>query len=1310
MPERPSPAETRLTQAELGLWYAQRIDPANPVFNTGQYLEMIGPLDIEAFARAVNTVMTEAESLALRVVEEPDGPKGLVDRTRMPVLQQIDLTDTENPHAEAMALINRDMSTAVDPRRDALAAQVLFLLGPEQHIWYQRIHHLAIDGYGTALITTRIADLYRAAVTDGAPRTAPLAPRGAAVAGERDYVESDRYQTDRRFWLEQFADHPEATSLVSRATLTSHTYLSRAVGLPPDVSDGLVALSSRTSVVWPDVLAALSAAYIQRHAGGTEAIIGLPAMERLGRPTARVPAMVMNILPARVAIDEDRALDDWLKDTARHLQRLRRHGRYRGEQLRRDLGLVGSSRRLHGPLVNVLPFDTPLDLPGLDVSLHIVGTGPVDDLTLTWRADGAGRGLRLEIDANPALYTATDLDVHAVRLTTFLARALTAASLAEVPTLTPPETRRWVLDVNQASHAVPSTTLHELIERQMRRRPAAPALRFEGQTWSYAELDRITRAIAYALVARGVGANTIVAVMAPRSFELVAALIGILRAGGAYLPLDPAWPDARIVSTLETSGARLVLAFDHDLTRLPDGTATLALDIPALLDAPEIALPRVSPADAAYVIYTSGSTGAPKGAVIEHRAIVNRLEWMREFYDFDATDRLLQKTPATFDVSVWEFFLAFTTGAMLVVAPPGVHRDPAALAALIAAERVTTVHFVPSMLAVFLAEPGAAGLRLRRVFCSGEELPAALRDRFHQVVRADLHNLYGPTEAAVDVTWWHAHRHDDSNPVPIGYPVWNTQMYILDGRLRPVPPGVAGDLYIAGVQLAREYLNRPDLTAERFVANPFGPPGSRMYKTGDLARWRSDGAIEFLGRSDFQVKIRGFRIELGEIEAALAAAAGTSAVVVIAREDRPGDRQLVAYIAGRVPDFDITAIRAALARQLPEYMVPSAFVVLDTLPVSANGKLDRKALPPPERRDHDRPLRAPRTETERVVVDVFTDVLGTSTPPGVDDDFFAMGGHSLLAAQLMNQLRARLGVDGGLGVVFAHPTPARLAEYIDRRRGETDAGRMEDRGLGPVILLNHGGKAELPPLFCIHPAGGLAWCYSRLARALDPPRRVYGLQAGALDPDAAQPESLDEMAAEYAARIQAIQPSGEYDLAGWSVGGILAHTVGVHLRGARRQVRRVTLFDAYPCDRWRDAPPPDAAAGLRALLLVAGHDPAAVPPSELTKAGVLAFLRAANHPLGTLADGVLDGVMRIVSHNSLLVRRHVHRVFDGDVLFFRAALDHAGTTLSPEEWRPYVGGRLEVHDVASLHPHLMGPEAVVAIARTLNRLEAGSQT
>jgi enterobactin synthetase component F len=1293
-----------LSQAELGLWYAQRVDPSNPVFNTGQYIDLRGPLNVDAFSAALTQAIEEADTLGFRVVDTPDGPRRVMDPDARPGLRVVDVRDAADPSAESLARMQRDMTSPIALDRDRLAATVLFRLGDTWWRWYLRIHHIAIDGYGTSLLVKRVRDLYRAAVTGTNPETAAFAPLRDVLNDEAAYQASPKFEADRQFWHDLYADRPEPASLTPRADLTAHHYVTRPGALPPGVDTALASMAARSSVAWPDILVALTAAYIERHTGGGESIVGIASMERLGRPAARVPSMVLNILPARIAIDQTAEMAVWLTATARRLQRMRRHGRYRGEQLRRDLGLAGAHRRLHGPLINVLPFDDGLAWPGLDSSVHLLGTGPVDDLTVTWRADGMGAGLRLELDANPGLYNETDVELHAARLSSFVARALNAPTLADVPTMDEAESRRWTVDVNATDHPVPDVTLTKLIVDRMQATPDAPALRFEGTTWTYRELDRRTASLARQLVHRGVGRGDVVAVMAPRSFELVLALIGVLRAGAAYLPVDPAYPAARVEQILDSARPSLVLA-RGTLSVVPQ-VPVVNIDESDATQVPDAAIDTAHPDDAAYVIFTSGSTGAPKGAVIEHRAIVNRLEWMRLFYGFTAEDRLLQKTPATFDVSVWEFFLAFTTGATLVVAPPDAHRDPAWLASIIRNEAITTVHFVPSMLAVFLEEPSVRGLTLRRVFCSGEELPATLRDRFHEVVHAELHNLYGPTEAAVDVTWWNASRGDTTDPVPIGYPVWNTQMYVLDAHLRPVPPGVTGDLYIAGVQLARGYLNRDDLTAERFVPNPFGPPGSRMYKTGDLARWELSGALTFLGRSDFQVKIRGFRIELGEIEAALSATGLLRQVAVVAREDRPGDRQLVAYVVGRTADVDVDALREGAARRLADYMVPSAFVVLDELPLSANGKLQRSALPAPARavRGADKPT--PRTATEADLHAIFADVLGLDPADGAlgrDDDFFSLGGHSLLAAQVMARVRQRWRIDATLGMVFAHPTIARLGERIDAivAGGEDDATRLGDLGFGPIIQLRATPDDTPPPLFCIHPAGGLAWSYTGLARALDPPRRVYGVQARGLDSRQSLPASLDDMARDYVEQIQQVQPHGPYALAGWSVGGILAHAIGGQLRRGGHDVVLLALVDAYPADRYRDEPPPDDSIALRALLLVAGHDPAEIP-GELNRPDVLAFLKSTGHPLGTLSDDALSAIMRVVQHNSTLVRAHHHEIFDGDVLYFRAALDHAGTTLSPFDWRPYVTGALDVHEVSSMHAHLMSPASVSAIARVLN--------
>jgi amino acid adenylation domain-containing protein len=567
-------------------------------------------------------------------------------------------------------------------------------------------------------------------------------------------------------------------------------------------------------------------------------------------------------------------------------------------------------------------------------------------------------------------------------------------------------------------------TLARLLAEQAARTPDATAVVFEGESLTYRELHRKAGGLAHLLIERGVGPGVLTGVCADRSLELVIALLGVLKAGGAYVPLDPDYPADRLAYMVADSAAPVVLTQTHHRTLFD--AETLCLDTLDLTSATEPE-PTTSTKDLAYAIYTSGSTGRPKGVLVPHEGIVNRLAWTQAEYRLDETDRVLQKTPSSFDVSVWEFFWPLLTGATLVVARPGGHRDPAYLAGLIRAERITTVHFVPSMLQAFLLDPAAATCTgLRRVLCSGEALPAELQARFFETLPGvELHNLYGPTEASVDVTYWACD--PAQRTVPIGRPVWNTRTHVLDAELNPVAPGVAGELYLAGIQLARGYHGRPGLTSERFVASPF-EPGERMYRTGDLARWSEDGALHYLGRTDHQVKIRGLRVELGEIEAVLDRQPGVAGSCVLAREDRAGDQHLVGYV---VPDGtpDVEALRAALAENLPEYMVPAAFVVLDELPLTPSGKLDRKALPAPDW-SAARTGRAPRTPREAALCELFSEILGIDGV-GIDDGFLALGGHSLLAAKLVSRIRATLGVEAAIGDVFRAPTPAGLAELLD---------------------------------------------------------------------------------------------------------------------------------------------------------------------------------------------------------------------------------------------------------------------------------------
>ena len=1305
-----------LTEAQAALWYAQRLDSGNPIFNTAQYTRLQGPLVRDAFVRAVEQTMQESTGLALRVHDVDGAPMGCIAPENVPQLQIVDCSAADDPQAMAIAHMTEDRMRPCDPQRDPLASQILFHLSDTHHLWYERVHHLATDGYGMALIDARVAQCYAAAVGQG-DAGMPLGEFDAVLAEAHAYQDSARRTEDRAYWTGLFAQAEPVLGLAEGVAVSAHHFLQEQCALPDDLVRALRELAEASGVSWPDILLALCAAYVARMTGGEHTVVGAPYMGRLGSVSARVPAMVMNILPVPVQVDESAPLHDYVRSVARLLRRVRRHGRYRSEQLRRDLGALGGQRRLYGPLINVLPFDDTPCWAGLQAQVHVLCAGPVDDLTITFRGDSMATRMALAVDANPARYSEAQVMSHLQRLHAFLARALRATTLAEVPTLTPQEAAVWRDHAQGPSRALPRTTLAALIEHQMRASAQACALSVASTSMTYAELDRRTAALAAALQHRGVGPGTVVAVAIPRSVELVLALVAVLRAGGAYLPLDLAHPPERLATIVQSARPQRVLAVTATRQRVPD-CEPLCVDRFESGEWPvatphacgSTAMPNRGPAgpdDPAYVIYTSGSTSTPKGVVVNHDAIVNRLMWMAEHYSIGASDRVLQKTPATFDVSVWEFFLPLMQGAVLVVAPPDAHKDPVQLLEIMARERITTLHFVPSMLAAFLTELGmrntpsgqAAPLcDVRRVFCSGEALPAATRDRFHHLIQADLHNLYGPTEAAVDVSYWPADAQDRSVPVPIGWPVWNTALYVLDACLRPAPVGVAGHLYIAGRQLAQGYLGRADLTEQRFMPDPFGPPGARMYATGDLARRRPDGALEFLGRSDHQVKIRGLRIELEEIEAVLAHAPGVAQVAVVARSDQPGQDRLVAYVVAH-PQVSIQAevLREHAAQRLPDYMVPAAFVELQDLPVTVNGKLDRKALPAPSLARA--AGRAPASPTEIALAEMFTAVLHPDAVVTADDDFFALGGHSLLAAQLASAVRHKWGGSFSLGAVFEHPTVARLAQHLDALAtvpGATMREARESGGFGPVLKLRDGPAAR-PALFCVHPAGGLSWCYGALARAL-PERTVYGLQARALQPDCTDaPSSLDDMAEAYADTLITLQPHGPYHVAGWSVGGIVAHAMAEVLTRRGRQVGGVIMLDAYPSDSWRDRPEPPPDAIYKALLHIAGYDPAALVDLAMTRDGVVDFLRRSGHPLGELPEDMIDGVFRVVAQNNAMVRVHHHQRYPGPVLYLRAARDHEGENLYPEQWAPYTG-ELHVHDVQTVHAHMVGAQASGVIA------------
>ncbi|MFF2331567.1 MULTISPECIES: amino acid adenylation domain-containing protein [unclassified Streptomyces] len=611
---------------------------------------------------------------------------------------------------------------------------------------------------------------------------------------------------------------------------------------------------------------------------------------------------------------------------------------------------------------------------------------------------------------------------------------------------------------NDTARPVPALTLAELPQAQAARTPEAVAVVAGSVTLTYRQFDAAVNRLAHRLTAHGATAERFVAVALPRSVDFLVAVHAVVKTGAAYLPVEPGLPDERIRRMIAEADPVCTVTTAETAGRLPRAAAPLlapgddlANDGPDNPGPPKVDIRGGHPA---YLIYTSGSTGAPKGVVVPHSGIVNRLAWMSAQYPLSSEDRVLHKTPAGFDVSVWELFWPLQNGAALLIARPDGHKDPGYLAELIHEQRITTVHFVPSMLAEFLEHDAArACTGLRRVICSGEPLPAELARRFHaRLPGVHLFNLYGPTETSVDVTHWACE--PGAATVPIGRPVWNTRMYVLDPDLRPLPPGTAGELYVAGDQLARGYLHQPGLTAQRFRPDPYGPDGSRMYATGDIGRWRADGAIEYVGRADRQVKLRGHRIELGEIEAALAARTGIAQAVVVLSDDKPGGPRLIAYVVPERGAFEgSAALRGHAAEILPDYMVPSVVVPLDRLPLGPNGKLDHAALPAP---DTGVDSVAPRDGVEELVAGVWSELLGVQRV-GAFDDFFELGGHSLLVTRAVSRLRDVLSVEIPFGTLFEASTVAGVAEVVSdlRRGGGGDVlPAVEPRTGGAVVPLS----------------------------------------------------------------------------------------------------------------------------------------------------------------------------------------------------------------------------------------------------------------
>ncbi|HDH2318793.1 TPA: enterobactin non-ribosomal peptide synthetase EntF [Klebsiella quasipneumoniae subsp. similipneumoniae] len=1285
-----------LVAAQPGIWMAERLSTLPGAWSVAHYVELRGALDPALLGKAIVAGLQQADTLSLRF-EEQEGEVWqwvAAERTfaEPPI---IDLRTTPDPHRAATERMQADL--AQDLRVDGgnpLVCHQLLRVGDDRWYWYQRYHHLLVDGFSFPAITRQIAAIYRAWQRGEATPESPFTSFAEVVDEYQRYAGSEAWQRDKAFWQAQRQALPAPASL-SAAPLGGRAAGSDIWRMKLEMNaDAFRRLASHVPQCQPaDLALALTTLWLGRLCNRMDYAAGFIFMRRMGSAALTSTGPVLNVLPLAVHIDAEETLADLAMRLAAQLKKMRRHQRYDAEQIVRDSGKAAGDEPLFGPVLNVKVFDYQLDIDGVEAVTHTLATGPVNDLELALFPDETG-GLSLEILANKARYDEAELRRHMARLTALLAQfaADPTLSCGDAEMLSADELTRLAA-VNDTAMPLPATTLSALVADQARKTPDAPALADANWQFSYREMRQQVVALAQLLRQRGVKPGDSVAVALPRSVFLTLALHGIVEAGAAWLPLDTGYPDDRLRMMLEDARPSLLIASEDQLARFSDipGLESLCYQQPLAAgdDAP-LALSK--PDHTAYIIFTSGSTGRPKGVMVGQTAIVNRLLWMQDRYPLSADDVVAQKTPCSFDVSVWEFWWPFIAGARLVMAEPEAHRDPQAMQQFFAHYGVTTTHFVPSMLAAFVAsldaDSVAACRTLRRVFCSGEALPTELCREWERLTGAPLHNLYGPTEAAVDVSWYPACGPElaavTGSSVPIGWPVWNTGLRILDAAMRPVPPGVAGDLYLTGIQLAQGYLGRPDLTASRFIADPFAP-GERMYRTGDVARWLANGAVEYLGRSDDQLKIRGQRIELGEIDRAMSALpdvaqAVSHACVFNQAAATGGDaRQLVGYLVSDsgLP-LDTAALKARLAEQLPPHMVPVVLMQLADLPLSANGKLDRKALPLPTL-GGERSGRPPEPGMETLVAAAFSQLLGCEVND-IDADFFALGGHSLLAMRLAAQLSRQLARQVTPGQVMVASTVGKLSALLAADLSDEQAQRL---GLDTLLPLR---ESDGPTLFCFHPASGFAWQFSVLARYLSPRWSITGIQSPRPQGPMASAASLDEVCEHHLQTLLAQQPHGPYYLFGYSLGGTLAQGIAARLRQRGEAVAFLGLLDTWPPEtqNWAEK----EANGLDPAVLaeIAREREAFLAAQQGQASGELFSAIEANY-----ADAV-----------RLLTTAHSAK-FDGKATLFVAEKTRQAGMDPQVVWGPWVG-ELEVFSQNCAHVDIISPQAFEAIGPVVREI------
>ena len=1309
-----------LSFAQQRLWFFDQLEPSLPTYNMPAAIRLTGPLNLAALEKSLNEVVKRHESLRTTFETRGGQPSQVIAPTltiKLPVVDLRKLAASER-EAEVRRLVTAEALLPFDLSQGPLVRGTVLRLGEEEHVGLLTMHHIVSDGWSTGILAREVATYYVASCGGGSSPLPALPIQYADFAHwQRQWLQGEVLENQIAYWRKQLTGAPDLIDLPTdhpRPRVQAFRGAHQSLVLPKHLQEAFKALSRQEGVTLFMTFLAAFKVLLHRYTSQDDLVVGTPIANRNRLETEGLIGLFVNTLVLRTDISGNPSFRELL-------QRVREVclGAY-GHQ---DLPFDRLVEELHAkrdlsrnPLFQVMfelhnASQRTIELPGLTLR-PVEGDSETAHFDLTLRIMDTEQGLTATFVYNTDLFEPGTMARMLGNFQTLLEAVVAAPEqrLSNLPLLTDAERRQVLVEWNATTTEPPQDIcIHQLFEAQVERTPDAIAIVFEAEQLTYRELNRRANQLAHQLRTLGVGPEVLVAICLERSLEMIIGLLGILKAGGAYVHLDPNYPRERLAFMLKDADASVMLTCDRLVASLSEldakiicldsGWETIARESRENPDCP------TRPENLAYVIYTSGSTGQPKGVLVPHGSIAGHCWNAQRDYELSSRDVVLQFASLSFDVSLEEILPTLIVGARLVVMGSNVWH-PAEFHRRISEFGLTVLN-LPTAYWQELAREWACVPELvpntqPRLFVVGGEAmsPDALKLWQQAPVSSiRLVNAYGPTETTITATAFDIASRPGENTtyqrVPIGRPLANRTIYILDGHGNPVPIGVGGHLHIGGTGLARGYLNQPELTAERFIPDPFSAkPGARLYKTGDLARYLPDGNIEFLGRRDDQVKIRGFRIELGEIEAALGQHPAVRNVAVLAREDAPGEKRLVAYV---VAQSTADELRRFLKDKLPDHMVPAVFVLLDTLPLLSNGKIDRRALPSPDRSrpELEKAFVAPRDELERQLAHIWEEVLGVR-PVGVRDNFFELGGHSLLAVRLFGVIEKRLGKRLPLTSLFQGATVETLAGVL---RQQAAPGPHSS-----LVPIQPGGNKR--PLFLVHPAGGHVFPYIHLAQFLGPDQPCYGLQARGLE-DGQEPHTrIEDMAAYYIQALQTVQPTGPYLLGGWSMGGVVAFEMAQQLHAQGQLVALLALLDGRIPTPDETFPEDDSEA----ILLVERYFGISFGPMEslaqLPKDEQLGFVLELAKSAGLVpAELGVSQARRFVEQvrsDLRATQNYGLHLYPGRITFFKASETPAGTSADPTlGWSEWASGGVEVHIVPGNHANLMYEPHVEVLAKKL---------